>query len=66
MTEISKVNPYPDGISCCCAGMAEPAAQFTWIFTSILSSEDLLKIEPLLSRTKVNLVAKNTIPTPGY
>ena len=33
--------------------MAEPAAQFTWIFTSILSSEDLLKIEPLLSRTKV-------------
>jgi hypothetical protein len=66
MTEISKVNPDLDDINGCCAGMAEPAAQFTWIFTSILSSEDLLKIEPLLSRTKVNLVAKNTIPTPGY
>ena len=34
-------------------GLAEPASQYTWIFTSILSSDMLLRIEQLLSRTKV-------------
>lgn len=35
------------------SGMPERAARYTWIFTSILSSEMLLKIEQLLTRTKV-------------
>ena len=34
-------------------GIPEEASQYTWIFTSILSSEMLLKIEQLLTRTKV-------------
>ena len=35
------------------SGIPEEASQYTWIFTSILSSEMLLKIEQLLTRTKV-------------
>jgi len=35
------------------SGLPEPASQYTWIFTSILSSDMLLRIEQLLSRTKV-------------
>ena len=38
---------------CCISGIPEKAGQFTWIFTSILSSEMLLQIEQLLARTKV-------------
>ena len=34
-------------------GIPERASKYTWIFTSILSSEMLLRIEQLLSRTKV-------------
>ena len=34
-------------------GLPEPASQYTWIFTSIISSDMLLNIEQLLSRTKV-------------
>ena len=34
-------------------GIPENAGKFTWIFTSILSSEMLLRIEQLLARTKV-------------
>ena len=34
-------------------GLSGPASQYTWIFTSILSSEILIDIEQLLSRTKV-------------
>ena len=34
-------------------GIPEKASKYTWIFTSILSSEMLLQIEQLLSRTKV-------------
>ena len=35
------------------SGIPGEASQYTWIFTSILSSEMLLKIEQLLTRTKV-------------
>ena len=38
-------------------GLAEPASQYTWIFTSILSSDMLLRIEQLLSRTKFQILA---------
>ena len=35
------------------SGVPEEASQYTWIFTSILSSDMLLQIEQLLTRTKV-------------
>ena len=36
------------------ASLAVPAARLTWIFTSLLSSRQLLRIEDLLPRTKVS------------